>query len=92
MVELNLDHIYKKYPNASHYAVEDFNLDIKDKPFDVVTSIKPKKIASLKSDYDLITARLNSAVHNCNSREDYNKFLEMFYLATRRLMSEKFNA
>ena len=69
-----------------------FNLDIKDKPFDVVTSIKPKKIASLKSDYDLITARLNSAVHNCNSREDYNKFLEMFYLATRRLMSEKFNA
>ena len=33
MVELNLDHIYKKYPNASHYAVEDFNLDIKDKEF-----------------------------------------------------------
>ena len=31
MVELNLNHIYKKYPNASHYAVEDFNLDIKDK-------------------------------------------------------------
>ena len=33
MVELNLNHIYKKYPNASHYAVEDFNLDIKDKEF-----------------------------------------------------------
>ena len=33
MVELNLNHIYKKYPNASHYAVEDFDLDIQDKEF-----------------------------------------------------------
>lgn len=33
MVELNLNHIFKKYPNATHYAVEDFNLDIKDKEF-----------------------------------------------------------
>ena len=33
MVELNLNHIYKKYPNASHYDVEDFDLDIKDKEF-----------------------------------------------------------
>lgn len=33
MVELNLNHIYKKYPNATHYAVEDFNIDIKDKEF-----------------------------------------------------------
>lgn len=33
MVELNLNHIYKKYPNSEHYSVEDFNLDIKDKEF-----------------------------------------------------------
>lgn len=33
MVELNLNHIYKKYPNTTHYAVEDFDLDIKDKEF-----------------------------------------------------------
>ncbi len=33
MVELNLNHIYKKYPNSSHYAVEDFDLQIKDKEF-----------------------------------------------------------
>lgn len=32
MVELNLSHIFKKYPNA-FYAVEDFDLDIKDKEF-----------------------------------------------------------
>ena len=68
-----------------------FNLESKDKPFDVVTGISPKRIASLKSDYDLVTARLNSAVKKCHSKEDYNKFLEMFYIATNRLMSEKFN-
>ncbi|MGH2119590.1 ABC transporter ATP-binding protein, partial [Aerococcus sp. L_32] len=33
MVELNLNHIYKKYSDATDYAVEDFNLDIKDKEF-----------------------------------------------------------
>ena len=33
MTTLKLDKIYKKYPNASHYAVEDFDLDIKDKEF-----------------------------------------------------------
>lgn len=33
MVELNLNHIYKKYPDATDYAVEDFNLNIKDKEF-----------------------------------------------------------
>lgn len=33
MVELNLNHIYKKYPDATDYAVEDFTLDIKDKEF-----------------------------------------------------------
>lgn len=33
MVQLNLNHIYKKYPNSEHYSVEDFNLDIKDKEF-----------------------------------------------------------
>ncbi|MCI5871103.1 MAG: ATP-binding cassette domain-containing protein, partial [Streptococcus sp.] len=33
MVELNLKHINKKYPNATYYSVEDFNLDIKDKEF-----------------------------------------------------------
>ena len=68
-----------------------FNLDQKDKPFDVVTGISPKRIASLKSDYDLVTARLNSAVKKCHSKEDRNRFLEMFYLATSKLVSEKFN-
>ena len=33
MTTLKLDKIYKKYPNSTHYSVEDFNLDIKDKEF-----------------------------------------------------------
>ena len=69
-----------------------FNLKFEDKPFDVVIGMKPKKIFSTKSDYDLVTDRLNSAVRKCNSQDDYNKFLEMFYLATSKLINEKFNA
>ena len=33
MTTLNLEKIYKKYPNATHYAVEDFNLQINNKEF-----------------------------------------------------------
>lgn len=68
-----------------------FNLDSKDKPFDIITGISPKRIFSIKSDYDLVTDRLNNSVKKCRSTEDYNKFLEMFYLGTSRLISEKFN-
>lgn len=69
-----------------------FNLNTKDKPFEVVTGVKPKKIVSLKSDYDLVTARLNSAIKKCHSKEDNDKFLEMFFLAMNKLFKEKFNA
>jgi len=33
MVEINLDHIYKRYPNAETNSVNDFDLHIKDKEF-----------------------------------------------------------
>ncbi|QPS71631.1 ABC transporter ATP-binding protein [Lactococcus garvieae] len=33
MTTLKLDKVYKKYPNATQYSVEDFNLDVKDKEF-----------------------------------------------------------
>ncbi|MHA3065206.1 ABC transporter ATP-binding protein [Lacticaseibacillus saniviri] len=33
MVDIALDHIYKKYPNAENYSVMDFNLHVKDKEF-----------------------------------------------------------
>jgi hypothetical protein len=69
-----------------------FNLNSKDKPFEIVTGCKPKKIVSLMSDYDLVTGRLNSAVKKCQSNEDNDKFLEMFYIAMSRLFNEKFNS
>ena len=69
-----------------------FNLNTKDKPFEVVTGVKPKKVISIMSDYDLVTARLNSAVKKCHSKEDNDKFLEMFFLAMTRLFNEKLNA
>ena len=69
-----------------------FNLNTKDKPFELVTGVKPKKVVSLKSDYNLVTARLNSAVKKCQSNEDNDKFLEMFYLGMTKLFNEKFNA
>ncbi|BDZ32328.1 sn-glycerol-3-phosphate ABC transporter ATP-binding protein UgpC [Lactiplantibacillus sp. WILCCON 0030] len=33
MVEINLDHIYKRYPNADKNSVNDFDLHVKDKEF-----------------------------------------------------------
>ena len=69
-----------------------FNLETKDRPFDVVTGCKPKKVMSMKSDYDLVTDRLNSAVKKCDNKENNNKFLEMFYLGMSKLVNEKFNA
>ena len=69
-----------------------FNLNTKGKPFEVVTGVKPKKIASIKSDYDLVTDRLNSAVKKCHSKEDNDKFLEMFFIAMSKLFHEKINA
>ncbi|MFC3927700.1 ABC transporter ATP-binding protein [Streptococcus caprae] len=33
MVQIDLNSIYKRYPNSEHYSVENFNLDIKDKEF-----------------------------------------------------------
>lgn len=69
-----------------------FSLESADKPFDIVTNCKPKKVFSIKSGYDLVTDRLNTAVRKCHSKEQADKFLEMFHIATARLYKEKLNA
>ena len=66
-----------------------FNLNCGDHPFDLVTGVKPKKILSRYSDYTLVTDRLNTAIRNCRSKGINDKFLEMFYLGTEKLVSEK---
>lgn len=67
-----------------------FNLDCGNTPFNVVTDVKPKKVASILSNYDLIYGRLNDAIKHC-SGDDNNKLLEMYSIATERLSKEKFN-
>lgn len=67
-----------------------FNLDCGDTPFNVVTDIKPKKVASILSNYNLFFGRLNDAIKHC-SGDDNNKLLEMYSVATERLSKEKFN-
>ena len=68
-----------------------FNLNSNGKPFEIVTGRQPKKIRSLKSNYDLVTDRLASAIKKCQSKGDEDKFLEMFFNATSRLFEEKLN-
>lgn len=66
-----------------------FNLDCDDRPFELVTGVKPKKVMSRYSNYELLTDRLNSAIRRCKSKGEKDKFLEMFYLGTEKLVSEK---
>ncbi len=70
-----------------------FNLNTNGKPFEVVTGRRAKKVFSTKSDYDLVTDRLNTAIKKkCHSKEDPDKFVEMYFLGTERLIKEKFNS
>ncbi len=66
-----------------------FNLTCGNKPFDLVVGVSPKRIFSHLSDYDLVFDRLNGAVNKCKSKGQENLFLEMFYLGTAKLVSEK---
>ena len=66
-----------------------FNLSCGNKPFELVEGVKPKRILNRLSDYNLVTDRLNSAVRKCKSNGKENKFLEMFYLGTQRLVTDK---
>lgn len=70
-------------------ALSLFDLSCTDHPFNVVNGVKPKKIASMLSDYNLFSDRLNSAVDKCKSNKQEEKFLEMFHLGTKRLVKEK---
>jgi hypothetical protein len=92
---INICNEYKRWlgeMKGNKRSLDLFNLNTKDKPFEVVTGRKAKKVLSTKSDYDLVAARLNWAVKRCESKEDADKFLEMFFLGTERLIKEKLNS
>ena len=82
-------HEWLKEMKENKRSLDLFNGCCGDKPFDLVIGVKPKKIFSKFSDYTLVIDRLNSAVRNCKSKGAENKFLEMFYLGTQKLVSEK---
>lgn len=92
---INMCEEYKQWlgeMKGNKRSLDLFNLNTKDKPFEVVTGRKAKKVFSTKSDYDLVTDRLNSAIKKCHSKEDSDKFLEMYFLGTEKLIKEKFNS
>lgn len=84
-------HEWLKEMKNNKRSLDLFNLECKDKPFNLVTGVTPKKIMSRYSDYDLFVARLDTAVRVCKSNGAENKFLEMFYAGTKKLVAEKLN-
>lgn len=69
-----------------------FNLNCQDSPFDVITDVKAGKVFSTRSNHDLIKDRLNGAVKKCHSKEECDKFLEMYSLGLRQVIKDKFKA
>lgn len=68
-----------------------FNLNAKDKPFEIVTGRVPKKLWTNKSNYSLVADRLNSAIRRCHSKDFKDKFLEMYSIGLDSLVKDKFN-
>ncbi len=67
-----------------------FNLDCEDKPFEVVKGVRPKKSTfQLHRNYELFANYLNSAVKKCKSATMFDKYLEMFYIATKNIIADK---
>lgn len=83
-------HEWLKELKTNKRSLNLFNENCGSKPFDLVIGVKAKKIMSRYSDYSLVMDRLNTAVKKeCKSKGAENKFLEMFYLGTKKLVKEK---
>ena len=68
-----------------------FNLSPGDTPFNVVTGVQPARVASLTKNYSLFADRLSSSARKCKGEKDKDKLLEVYAMATKRLVKEKFN-
>jgi len=67
-----------------------FETECGNEPFNVVVGKKPKKVASLLSNYNLFYDRLNSAVKDAKGSAE-SRWMEMFGRATARLVKEKYD-
>ena len=62
-----------------------------DRVFDLVKGVKPRKLFTTDSNYYLFDNRLNGTRGNSRSGSKEQQFMELFYLATKRLANEKLN-
>ena len=85
----NMYHEWLKEMKNNKRSLDLFNLECANSPFELITGVKPKRITSIYSDYHLFTTRLNSAIKKCQSKDSYDRFFEMFFIGTDRLVSEK---
>lgn len=72
-------------------SLDIFNLDCGDKPFEVLTGKKPKHKISFKSDYALLYSFLNDASTKVTSSSKEDRLLELYYLATLKILNDKLN-
>lgn len=82
-------HRWLRELKANKRSLELFNVRPGRQPFDLVNGVTPRRILSRYSNYDLVTARLNTSIRQCVSRRTPDRFLEMFYRASERLVNEK---
>lgn len=68
-----------------------FNFSTGDLPFNLVTGVEPARVASLAKNYSLFAGRLNSAAEKCKSNATEDKLMEVYSMATKKLVKEKFN-
>ncbi len=80
----------KEMENNSR-SLDLFNLECGDKPFEIFTGKKPKHKMSFKSDYTLLYAYLNDASTKVTSGSKEDRLLELYYLATQKIVKEKLN-
>ena len=75
----------------NHRAFIPFHLEKrKNDVFGLVNGIVPRRIMSLNSNYALFDARLNAIERSvANSLDAEERFVELFYQATEKLVTEK---
>lgn len=66
-----------------------FELNEIDKTFDIVKGVKPCRVNSIKSNYDLFDDQLNHYKEENKNKEQH--IFELFYNSTNSLITKKFN-
>lgn len=93
----NLRDYFNKYKEwlgelkGNKRSLDLFDLSKDNYPFNIVTGVKPRHVASLSSNYGLVKSRIGSAARKCTTSSKEDKLMEAYSIATARLAKEKFN-